>query len=1300
MERVRSMVEQNMMLSNVETVESLSRRANDMLHVFNLDDAEDLYLKLIYNLRDKPNYRKELVVCYKGLAEVYMNHGNAFRADCDEWQWGCIQGMVLLRKAIAICSSRAATTTSKDTKPALMGNRNRHNNNNNNEICKMNALNSKTSQKGAPISSAEQAWFVKERASLSKRLMLVENSLVKSMHKTLQQSVRMSTKELVDLAKGKIQKTDIEKMQCISQLENLRKKCEDDLISMQDILLNSVRNRNKLVSRKYKADDVEVNTGGPLRRAASLDCLERSTVINYRAVRWHRRPGSISEDYIDDDQAGTMQSTGAKRPKSLHIQSVTRRLSMDEQVQKAVSFLKEKAKNLKRSHLRPLSSFSSWRALKQQHESILDEALVDFQDYDNEPDATVNGFDDRANDGGSNVPSTTSEKTSHSNMSLDSSLMESSPESPESTLEMSDSFDHDRFMSENRVYQSETRYTREVRRDGEQTHTVSRTEVRNKTLGGIDVNRILNLSRHGDETIEPLRSDSTLDNILLRLPGYNNAPALTQESTPSPHESRHYRLDSFTAFSPVTETSSLNFEKLYNCNDGKTRASVFDILPINSQEVQLTLAYCFYRLANLEFEKECFPKATALYEQALAVFHDVYKLGILDDCMAQALKNSGKIRVIEGDITGGVGLMEQAIRLLEKFHNTQTHPDIANIWFEMGNAYISKQTQGESMYDHLSRRVRKELYSELVTISSDDEDESNESTDEEGGYGGETYSINTYEALRSYQHAYSILKELHSTGANENYLHDLVKVLTRLGDCSVITDDYDEAINYYEDALKRFPNSFNSGLLPDNAHVMSVLGVVRILLRNYTKATKFLECAHIMYQNGYADKVNQVEVSFTLSMLSLAHYASKNYYKSISWALRAINIYGDLYNKTIPNLSAELFWLVNFTIYSIAYAHLTLSEYNKALHFLLLTLFYCQKAKYPDHVLDVLVLKACAHCYDCLEDHDNALKYYADAIAKNEENKKYKLYSHNLHQELLSKSAQMHVTMSQWGQAVEAFDIARDVQNSMEEDIKGDMVSLLHQLGQTHAMTCDVNKSIECYLECLEAYKEMHGTVGPEMAATFKNLATMCHVKASMSDFPEDVQEMTLLAEHCFKQALDLEFSTNLALKYANFLYYQLNYSDCALMLLRVLKEHKVPDDEIIVFSFIEQVLAPGCLDLEMEDEEIVVTSSVFIQYLLFLSFKELHLFTDAEQCIYDLMDIAYTSQLPQPFAILGYVLMEIGLYEEAAIAFHKAAGFPNEDAKVRTFCRDVCFAMGFYSDVCNLCYRAWLFVNRRQVLD
>jgi hypothetical protein len=60
----------------------------------------------------------------------------------------------------------------------------------------------------------------------------------------------------------------------------------------------------------------------------------------------------------------------------------------------------------------------------------------------------------------------------------------------------------------------------------------------------------------------------------------------------------------------------------------------------------------------------------------------------------------------------------------------------------------------------------------------------------------------------------------------------------------------------------------------------------------------------------------------------------------------------------------------------------------------------------------------------------------------------------------------------------------------------------------------DVNKAIESYNESLEVYREIHdGKLGPEVASTLSNIATMCYVKACLCDDVDSELEMIVATE-------------------------------------------------------------------------------------------------------------------------------------------------------------------------------------------
>ncbi|ELT95245.1 hypothetical protein CAPTEDRAFT_111361, partial [Capitella teleta] len=161
-----------------------------------------------------------------------------------------------------------------------------------------------------------------------------------------------------------------------------------------------------------------------------------------------------------------------------------------------------------------------------------------------------------------------------------------------------------------------------------------------------------------------------------------------------------------------------------------------------------------------------------------------------------------------------------------------------------------------------------------------------------------------------------------------------------------------------------------------------------------------------------------------------------------------------------------------------------------------------------------------ADVYTTLDDHDNALQCYTDALEESHKLGDEKTVN-ALQNQLLNKIAVVHVTNKQYGTAADTLEKALDYQKNVQSSIRGDLLGMMHQLGTTYTLSGDIDKAIECYQECFETCQDLHGMMTPEMSSTLCNLAILYHVKACIQEDGDEMEEDLLRRAHqCYQEAL------------------------------------------------------------------------------------------------------------------------------------------------------------------------------------
>nr|KAG5693140.1 hypothetical protein BaRGS_025499 [Batillaria attramentaria] len=455
---------------------------------------------------------------------------------------------------------------------------------------------------------------------------------------------------------------------------------------------------------------------------------------------------------------------------------------------------------------------------------------------------------------------------------------------------------------------------------------------------------------------------------------------------------------------------------------------------------------------------------------------------------------------------------------------------------------------------------------------------------------------------------------------NEETQKDIVaKALRKLGDCHFVQKNYTEALVFYEKALGlfRLAGVYGKEAILENAHVLIMLGVSTFMLHVYPRAAHVFELALHMVKHAHGLTFHTFLHGLLISLMGITFYKMKSYHNASPSVARLLRRSWALYGEKIVDLPQQKFWLVCQNLYMLGNTYNILNLQHKAIKFLNYGRLLMQEST-------------------AVRLQDRALIYYNEALdigdklsSSQSESEMSRSGSAGvramvsscedldmaLHNQLLSRSADAHISMKQYQSAVHYLEQARDIQDVLEEDIKGDLVTTLQQLGQMHIMAGDIDKAIESYRESLDVFREMHnGQLSPEMCETLGNLATMCYVKACVCEEIDQELEMILAAEQYFQESLKLEIKQCVCVKYANYLYSQANYEDAVLYLqdaLRVTTE-LVPS---IVYGGLEKVTLPEALQDQVEaQEQVLLPATVLAYYLLLLSHKQLGEMRHAEE--------------------------------------------------------------------------------------
>lgn len=695
------------------------------------------------------------------------------------------------------------------------------------------------------------------------------------------------------------------------------------------------------------------------------------------------------------------------------------------------------------------------------------------------------------------------------------------------------------------------------------------------------------------------------------------------------------------------------------------------VSPLHPSAVSLTLAKLINKLAEkLVSEGECV-KGEALYEQSREILEFIQNgtKGMIV-LYAQTVKKLGMLKIKLGDVSSGIQLLQTAIRSYRDVGDEASNGDIALALVEIGDSHTIEKWDSESIFDHVIDVIREAFDKEslvdgpLSSKSNNDPEESDcKSPSKEMS---QSFCSSTQEAILCYEEAIDILENLPLGDVLNSTVY--ARAITRLGDSHFIQKEYNEALFCYEKAQTLFRVASGRSALIQHGHVLCMLGTTSFMLHLYPKAAMVFECAYRMLKHAFRGEY-PYKMALLLSLLGLATYKLQHYHKCISWCFRAYEIYMDLFKDNLTSLPRQKLWIACQTLYILGNSYNVLNLHEKAIHYLTLGRSIMTVASHTDRRQYMRVLQVLGDCYFAQYDYKTALTFYNEALQDFEGEALQLIRAHQniaelnqssddkgFHNQLLSRSADAHLHMQEYKDAFGLLAQVSNIQDDLEDDIKGDLVTTLHQLGNMHSMAGDADQAIQSYKDCVEIYQEVHGDLGPEMSIILGNLATMCYVKACTSEDTEEELEMTIAAEQNFQDAIALENNLSVLVKYSSFLYSQGNYDDAIMYLQDALKQAQ--EEQLIGYSGLEKVTLPEVLQDEVDyQSEVSFPARPLIHYLLMVSHKAIGEMKVAEDHLLLLMKEVMKGDNPVMHSLVGYALMDMGMFKDAAeffaIAFH-----------------------------------------------
>ena len=779
-----------------------------------------------------------------------------------------------------------------------------------------------------------------------------------------------------------------------------------------------------------------------------------------------------------------------------------------------------------------------------------------------------------------------------------------------------------------------------------------------------------------------------------------------------PPSTSSFVLQTYEELSPLTEIGNCLCQK--HVSDNVDDHRLYPTSPLNKDMFNCTFAHILTKVGDNFKDAKRDSMALELYTYVLGVYqgmgtctaHQSHKHPASHlPSVAHVLQNIGMMRCNKGDVVGGTHLLEKAMSLHEASGASEDSMGchLAQLWLLLGNTLLGDR-QGEGVvFEHVMQMIQEVLEADwhtcpeeenMVDVDSDSSDSDSDS--------GDVYCVNLSEAMSCYSHALAILQKLrrqkrHGSQSPENQeynsqtnftqedeLHNCLygDVLTRLADCSLVKGAFNKAVLCYEEALFLFRNSLGPTTLQNNAHVLVMLGMANFLLANYSKAVSMLETAHVLHQHLHADRTN-LEMAFTLTMLGLAHNVQGQYYKSVAWCLKAFDCYRLLYDRKLLSVDILHRWFVVQTVYVLGFSYYTLNLCDKALNYLGM----CEDIllRCPDDKMDakqlVRVLKIKADVHIQQEDRDHALLDCQRALdycgtLGNEKS------ANALQNQLLNCMADLHITSHEYSVAALYLEQALTYQKTVEKSINGDLTDIVMQLAQTYTLSGDLDRAIQCYMECYETFRELSHPPVQVLTDLLGHMATLCHVKACIQDDDDGMNTFLQEAEDHYQSAVNINPRCAATSMYANYLYQQGRPADALLVLIPLVYDLSADYQHVskMLWYGVQQAVLPDQVQLEIDDlDEATIDTHIFSCFLAVLCCNQLKLHEDGTEALLKLFHLVSPSLMPLNHSLLGYALLELGLHLEASESFFHAAQM-QPDNEVSLYNAWMCLGLAIYT--------------------
>jgi tetratricopeptide (TPR) repeat protein len=495
-----------------------------------------------------------------------------------------------------------------------------------------------------------------------------------------------------------------------------------------------------------------------------------------------------------------------------------------------------------------------------------------------------------------------------------------------------------------------------------------------------------------------------------------------------------HRLPSFEEVSPLTER-----DRVYRWLETSTQQPTVvdepltDNIPVtagtlSSTKLSQTVGLVSLQVADKLRNDSHYREAFDVYKYALGIFQD-HPLVTRNDVdgrklVAGLLRDIGIVKCYLGDIGAACQLMEESASLYEwnRTEGSQTttaaaHSDltrVAEVWYALGNIFLTDDLRENSLLDHMMRLTQSAL-KEVEQHNENSDDEDNDDDDKVCSRSGSvtsvtdnedevSYSVCTHEAIICYQKTLKLLHRCHldsSSGTitvTPEVAELFASTLSKLADCYVVTGQLDRAVVTYEQTLPYFHLAAVGGslerrhpLLALNAHILSQLGTVNFLLRNFWRAATIYETAVMLRRQLALDDSASTLTSSTSSSLETAWLHTMygltcatlgRDHQCVVWCLRAFTGYVGVLRGRIIDVEPLRRWFVVETLYALGRGYGAIEDGKaKAVHYLTVAKnLACAAADNQiDYPQAIEVLDSLAEACEALSDVEAAQRYQAEA---------------------------------------------------------------------------------------------------------------------------------------------------------------------------------------------------------------------------------------------------------------------------------------------------------------------------------